>query len=120
MQIPEAEAKDLWDKSYDESGRTEGRVGANFGLNMRQRRIALLAGLVLPVWQVVEGALSLQARTADRRLKVIRLQTTGNANHLVQARCCLGSSVCFGAGDTILKKCSMCFSVLKGLRVSKA
>lgn len=79
MQIPEAEAKDLWDKAYDESGRTEGRVGANFGLNMRQRRIALLAGLVLPVWQVVEGALSLQARTADRRLKVIRLQTTGTA-----------------------------------------
>ena len=54
---------------------------------MRQRRIALLAGLVLPVWQVVEGALSLQARTVDRRLKVIRLQTTGVATPLLQDCC---------------------------------
>ncbi len=67
----------MWDKAYEDAGKTQGRVGANFGLNMRSRRIALLAGLVLPVWQVVEGALSLQARNADRRLKVLRLQTTG-------------------------------------------
>lgn len=37
----------------------------------------LISGLVLPVWQEVKRVLAAQPRPAERRLSVIRLETTG-------------------------------------------
>ena len=43
----------------------------------RRRRVHMLTGLVLPVWEAVQSALADLHRASDRRLRVLRLQTTG-------------------------------------------
>lgn len=47
------------------------------GLGVRVRTLFLVSGLVLPVWQEVKRVLAAQTRPIDRRLHVIRLETTG-------------------------------------------
>lgn len=70
-------AQRLWDDTYAEAGRK--RDGATAG--GRVRRITLLGGLVLPVWDAVQAALEQQTRASDRKLSVLRLQTTGASSN---------------------------------------
>lgn len=76
MQLSTTDAKALWELSYaEEPVLRKGGVSAGG----RWRRLHLLTGLVLPVWEAASSALVDLQRTADRRLKVLRLQTTGDA-----------------------------------------
>lgn len=49
------------------------------GAGARIQTLYLISGLVLPVWQEVKRVLAAQSRPVDRRLHVIRLETTGGA-----------------------------------------
>jgi len=49
------------------------------GTGARIQTLYLISGLVLPVWQEVKRVLAAQSRPVDRRLHVIRLETTGGA-----------------------------------------
>jgi hypothetical protein len=80
MRVAAAEARQRWVEAYDAGGAAPGS-GA-FRLGARKRHMLILTGLVLPVWEVVEAALARQSRAADRRLRVLRIQTTG------ASRCC--------------------------------
>lgn len=82
-----AAAQRLWEATYADAGRQH-----SGGAGARLRRISLLGGLVLPVWDAVQVALDQQMRPSDRKLSVLRLQTTGAALLvLISARLCLSS-----------------------------
>lgn len=69
------EAQAQWEVNYaEEPVLRKGGVSAGG----RWRRLHLLTGLVLPVWEATSSALADLQRSADRRLKVLRLQTTGD------------------------------------------
>lgn len=70
-----AAAQKQWEETYEGAGRRRGAGAA--GVGARLRRIVLLGGLVLPVWDAVQAALEQQTRASDRKLSVLRLQTTG-------------------------------------------
>ena len=72
QRMPEEAAKQLWETAYQGAGR-EGPSGQGG----RLRRISLLGGLVLPVWDVLQAALEQQKFARDRKLSVLRLQTSG-------------------------------------------
>lgn len=65
-------ARQLWEEAHLESERQQG-VGS------RLRELQLLSGLVLPIWPEVEMCLSQEVRASQRRLNVMRLETTGEA-----------------------------------------
>ena len=43
----------------------------------RWKKIALIGGLVLPVWDVIQKSLGSMKRTSEQRLHVVRILTTG-------------------------------------------
>lgn len=74
VQLSTSEARVQWELGYAEAPvLRKGGVSAGG----RWRRVHLLTGLVLPVWEAVQDTLADLERAADRRLKVLRLQTTG-------------------------------------------
>lgn len=74
VQLSMIEARAQWELSYAEAPvLRKGGVSAGG----RWRRVHLLTGLVLPVWEAVQDTLADLERAGDRRLKVLRLQTTG-------------------------------------------
>lgn len=76
VRVHPSEAEVQWQHQYTASGGKPDRgVGARGG--WRVRELVLIGGLVLPIWGMVEHALVKQHRPADRRMHVLRLQTTG-------------------------------------------
>ena len=63
-------ARQLWEESHRESNRRHG-TGA------RLRELHLISGLVLPIWPEIEKCLQRQLKPSERRLNVIRLETSG-------------------------------------------
>jgi hypothetical protein len=86
-------AQRLWAQAHEQAGRQRNTAGA------RIRRISLLGGLVLPVWDAVSEALQQQVRAVDRKLSVLRLQTTG-----VDSRRLVGVSIPEGAVAEVLSR----------------
>lgn len=77
VKLDVAEAEPLWQQQFNAAGeRQDNGFG---GSGWRVREIVLVGGLVLPIWGMVERALVRQQRPADRRMTVLRLQTTGKA-----------------------------------------
>ena len=76
MRLSATEAQPLWERAFEEAGAARKETAAGGG---RRRRVHLLTGLVLPVWEAVQSALGDLHRASDRRLKVLRIQTTGEA-----------------------------------------
>ena len=76
VKVDPSEAELQWQHQYAATkDKPEKGVGAKGG--WRVRELVLIGGLVLPIWGMVERALVKQHRPADRRMHVIRLQTTG-------------------------------------------
>lgn len=74
LALPDAQAQ--WQQQYEAaSQRSEKGSGGKGG--WRVRELVLIGGLVLPIWGMVEQALVKQQRPTDRRMHVLRLQTTG-------------------------------------------
>ncbi len=69
--VDRARAGRVWAEAYEASAQKRTGAGA------RVRVLYLVSGLVLPVWQEVKRVLAAQPRPAERRLSVIRLETTG-------------------------------------------
>ncbi|BDA46474.1 Protein strawberry notch homolog 1 [Coccomyxa sp. Obi] len=61
----------VWAEAYEAAAQKRSGPG------VRVRMLYLISGLVLPVWQEVKRVLAAQPRPAERRLSVIRLETTG-------------------------------------------
>lgn len=71
-----AEAEAQWQQQYEAAAhKSEQGSGGKGG--WRFRELVLIGGLVLPIWGMVEQALVKQHRPTDRRMHVLRLQTTG-------------------------------------------
>ena len=62
-------AYQMWHELYSESNK--------FGFGHRLRELQILSGLVLPIWPEVEKVLKQQSRVYERRLNVVRIETTG-------------------------------------------
>ena len=77
MKLAPAEAEALWQHQYQAAAqKSEKGLGGKGG--WRVRELVLIGGLVLPIWGLVEQALVKQQRPIDRRMHVLRLQTTGD------------------------------------------
>ncbi|KAK9819870.1 hypothetical protein WJX72_003467 [[Myrmecia] bisecta] len=77
VKLPEADARRLWALAYEQAGR---RADGSAKAGSRVRELLVIGGLVLPVWEVVEKALVKQQRVIDRKMQVMRLQTTGESS----------------------------------------
>lgn len=62
-------AHQMWQEAFSE--------GNKFGFGHRLRELHLLSGLVLPIWPELEKILEQQSRAHERRLNVVRIETTG-------------------------------------------
>jgi hypothetical protein len=85
----------MWERAYEEAGAARKETAAGGG---RRRRVHLLTGLVLPVWEAVQTALGELHRASDRRLKVLRIQTTGARPFLALPLGALLPGVCVAVG----------------------
>ena len=74
--LSESDAEDMWGAAYTAAGDTFD-LGPSFRPGQRFREVLLIGGLVLPVWNVVRTALSRMEKAAERRMQVLRIQTTG-------------------------------------------
>ncbi|CAD7704336.1 unnamed protein product [Ostreobium quekettii] len=66
-------AQELWDDVYNAAGRQKFRV----------KQLNILAGVILPIWGVIDRALGMQHREHDKLLQVRRLQMTNSSQRLV-------------------------------------
>ena len=69
--LDRARAGKAWSEAYESAAQRR------TGTGVRIQTLYLVSGLVLPVWQEVKRVLAAQQRPIDRRLHVIRLETTG-------------------------------------------
>lgn len=69
--VDRARAGRVWSEAFEAAAQKRSGAG------VRVRVLYLVSGLVLPVWQEVKRVLAAQPRPADRRLSVIRLETSG-------------------------------------------
>lgn len=66
-------AEELWNDVYTSAGRRKFRI----------KQLNILGGVILPIWGVIDGALTEQAREHDKLLHVVRLQMTNSTQRLV-------------------------------------
>ncbi|KAJ7530305.1 hypothetical protein O6H91_15G088700 [Diphasiastrum complanatum] len=59
------------------------KVRAVCTVGKRIQEVHILGGLILPIWGTVEKALAKQSRTSQRRLRVVRLETTSECQRIV-------------------------------------
>ena len=83
-----AEAEAQWKHQYESTAEKKNDKGSSSKAGWRVRELVLIGGLVLPIWGMVEQALVKQHRPTDRRMHVLRLQTTGWLASLVTLHCC--------------------------------
>lgn len=68
--VDELVARQLWEEAHRDSNLFH-------GYGNRLKKLHFVSGLVLPIWPQIEQCLGSQIRHADRRLNVMRLETTG-------------------------------------------
>ena len=78
VKLTSADAEAQWQHQF-EAAAQKSEKGANAKGGGRVRERVLIGGLVLPIWGMVEQALVKQHRPTDRRMHVLRLQTTGGS-----------------------------------------
>ena len=76
VKLAPADAEAQWQHQF-EAAAQKSEKGLNAKTGWRVRELVLIGGLVLPIWGMVEQALVKQHRPTDRRMHVLRLQTTG-------------------------------------------
>ncbi|OAY66062.1 hypothetical protein ACMD2_25955 [Ananas comosus] len=59
------------------------KVGSYCTVGRRLQEVNVLGGLILPVWKIIEKALSKQARQIHKRIRVVRLETTDDNQRIV-------------------------------------
>ncbi|KAK9684141.1 hypothetical protein RND81_10G189300 [Saponaria officinalis] len=74
-------AQSGWEDEYEVSFRQcmhgpKCKVGSYCTVGRRIQEVNVLGGLILPIWNVIEKALSTQARQSHRRIRVVRIETT--------------------------------------------
>ena len=105
VKLTAAEAEAQWQHQF-EAAAQKSEKGSNAKGGWRVRELVLIGGLVLPIWGMVEQALVKQHRPTDRRMHVLRLQTTG------------GSLLCWPLSPCAIDKlcrtasCTLCSSLL--------
>lgn len=77
-----------WDDEYEVSSKQcmhgpNCKLGNFCTVGRRLQEVNVLGGLILPVWGTIEKALSKQARQSHKRLRVVRLETTTDNQHIV-------------------------------------
>ncbi|KAL4359884.1 hypothetical protein HN51_020073 [Arachis hypogaea] len=77
-----------WEDEYEVSSKQcmhgpNCKIGTFCTVGRRLQEVNVLGGLILPVWGTVEKALSKQARLSHRRLRVVRIETTGDNQRIV-------------------------------------
>ena len=77
VKLAAADAEAQWQRQY-EAAAEKSEKGSSAKAGWRVRELVLIGGLVLPIWGMVEQALVKQHRPTDRRMHVLRLQTTGS------------------------------------------
>eukprot|EP00268_Persea_americana_P026498 TRINITY_DN2591_c1_g1_i1.p1 TRINITY_DN2591_c1_g1~~TRINITY_DN2591_c1_g1_i1.p1 ORF type:complete len:1271 (-),score=272.64 TRINITY_DN2591_c1_g1_i1:376-4122(-) len=87
--VPSLEkARNGWQEEYEVSSRQcmhgpKCKVGSFCTVGRRLQEVNVLGGLILPVWGTIEKALSKQARLNQRRLRVVRIETTTDNQRIV-------------------------------------
>ena len=76
VKLAAADAEAQWQHQYKAAAQ-KSEKGLSAKGAWRVRELVLIGGLVLPIWGLVEQALVKQHRPTDRRMHVLRLQTTG-------------------------------------------
>ncbi|XP_074301676.1 protein FORGETTER 1-like isoform X1 [Silene latifolia] len=59
------------------------KVGSSCTVGRRIQDVNVLGGLILPIWNVIEKALSKQARESHRRIRIVRVETTTDKQSIV-------------------------------------
>ncbi|KAL7592215.1 hypothetical protein Lser_V15G33893 [Lactuca serriola] len=59
------------------------KLGSFCTVGKRIQEVNVLGGLILPIWGTIEKALSKQARQSHRRIRVVRIETTKDAQRIV-------------------------------------
>lgn len=122
MKLAPAEAKLQWTHQYESTAEKKNDKGSSTKAGWRVRELVLIGGLVLPIWGMVEQALVKQHRPTDRRMHVLRLQTTGWLACLpspVVAVCCMllctdHCLLCLEFGSHAVLRCgALCCVVLR-------
>ncbi|KAJ6324952.1 hypothetical protein OIU76_012109 [Salix suchowensis] len=81
-------ARSGWEDEYEVSSKQcmhgpNCKLGNFCTVGRRQQEVNVLGGLILPVWGTIEKALSKQARQNQKRLRVVRLETTTDNKRIV-------------------------------------
>ncbi|KAI5574605.1 hypothetical protein BDE02_10G155400 [Populus trichocarpa] len=81
-------ARSGWEDEYEVSSKQcmhgpNCKLGNFCTVGRRQQEVNVLGGLILPVWGTIEKALSKQARQSQKRLRVVRLETTTDNKRIV-------------------------------------
>lgn len=81
-------AQNGWKDEYEVSSKQcmhgpKCKIGNFCTVGRRLQEVNVLGGLILPVWGTIEKALSKQARLSQRRLRVVRLETTADNQRIV-------------------------------------
>ena len=93
VKLTPADAEEQWQHQF-EAAAQKSEKGSNAKGAWRVRELVLIGGLVLPIWGMVEQALVKQHRPTDRRMHVLRLQTTGGLVRLPFCPCANGKLCC--------------------------
>nr|CAD1823189.1 unnamed protein product [Ananas comosus var. bracteatus] len=77
-----------WQDEYEVSSKQcmhgpKCKVGSYCTVGRRLQEVNVLGGLILPVWKIIEKALSKQARQIHKRIRVVRLETTDDNQRIV-------------------------------------
>ncbi|XP_021775201.1 protein FORGETTER 1-like isoform X1 [Chenopodium quinoa] len=81
-------ARSGWEDEYEVSSRQcmhgpNCKVGSYCTVGRRLQEVNVLGGLILPIWNAIEKALSKQARQSHRRVRVVRIETTTDSQRIV-------------------------------------
>nr|CAB3488213.1 unnamed protein product [Digitaria exilis] len=84
-----------WQEEYDASSKqclftsfqcmhgSKCKIGSYCTVGRRLQEVNILGGLILPVWGTIEKALAKQVRQVHKRIRVVRLVTTNDAQRIV-------------------------------------
>ncbi|KAJ3693490.1 hypothetical protein LUZ60_008970 [Juncus effusus] len=92
-----------WQEDFDTSSKLcmhglKCKIGSYCTIGKRLQEVYILGGLILPLWRNIEKTLNKQARASHRRIRVVRLETTGE-----ESRRIVGLQIPNGAVDSVLE-----------------
>ncbi|XP_050278570.1 protein FORGETTER 1 isoform X2 [Quercus robur] len=81
-------ARSGWEDEYEVSSKQcmhgpNCKLGDYCQTGRRIQEVNVLGGIILPVWDIIEKALSKQARQSHKRLRVVRIETTADNRRIV-------------------------------------